>query len=111
MIEQGQFTLHATFRAQPDKYDEMKAISRQSFGLTRDTPGLMHLLCLEPTKIGEPFVIVSVWRAKADFQAFLQTPRMREFHSNQAIQTMFETAMAEATANFCTVMDEWHIDQ
>lgn len=108
MIEQGQFTVHASFLAQPDKYDEMKAISRQSFDLTRDTPGLVHLLCLEPTKAEEPFVIVSIWRAKADFQAFLQTPRMREFHSNQAIQTMFETAMAEATANFCTVMGEWH---
>lgn len=110
MIEQGQFTVHATFRAQPDKYEAMKAISQQSFDITRNTPGLVHLLCLEPTKTEEPFVIVSVWRAKSDFQSFLQTPKMREFHSKQAVQTMFETAMAEATANFCTVMDEWGID-
>ena len=108
MIQQGQFTVHATFRTQPDKYEAMKAISRQSFEITRNTPGLVHLLCLEPTKAKDPFVIVSIWRAKTDFQTFLKTPQMRDFHSTQAVQAMFEKAMAEATANFYTVMDEWH---
>ena len=107
MIDAGQFTLHATFLAQPDKYEEMKAITRESFALTREAPGLLQVLCLEPSKVEKPFVFVSLWRTKADFQAFVKSPAMGEYHSSRAIQTMFETAMADATADFCTVMDAW----
>ena len=107
MIDAGQFTLHATFLAQPDKYEEMKAITRESFALTRETPGLLQVLCLEPPKAEKPFVFVSVWRSKADFQAFLKSPAMVEYHSSEAIKAMFETAMADATADFYTVLDAW----
>ncbi|MCO5194347.1 MAG: antibiotic biosynthesis monooxygenase [Anaerolineae bacterium] len=107
MIETGQFTLHATFLAQPDKYKEMKAIARESFALTQDTPGLLQVLCLEPPKPDKPFVFVSIWQPKADFQAFLKTPAMREYHSQQAIKTMFETAIADSSADFYTIMDAW----
>ena len=109
MIDAGQFTLHATFLAQPDKYEEMKAITRESFALTRETPGLLQVLCLEPPKAEHPFVFISVWRTKADFQAFMTSPAMVEYHSSQAIRTMFETAMADATAEFYTVMDAWTV--
>jgi quinol monooxygenase YgiN len=109
MIDAGQFTLHATFLAQPGKYEEMKEITRESFALTRETPGLLQVLCLEPSAADKPFVFVSVWRSKADFQAFLKSPVMREYHRSQAIKAMFETAMAEASADFYAVMDAWTV--
>ncbi len=108
MINSDQFTVHATFLAHPGKYEEMKAISRESFAVTQETPGLLQLFCFEPPKAEKPFVIVSIWQSKADFQTFLTTAKMREFHSAKAIKRMFETAMAEATADFYTVMDAWH---
>jgi heme-degrading monooxygenase HmoA len=108
MIKPGQFTVYATFLAQSGKYEEMKAINRESFSLTQETPGLLQVFCFEPPKPEKPFVFVSIWGSKTDFQAFLKTARMREFHSEQAIKRMFETAMADATAEFYTVMDAWH---
>ena len=48
MIDAGQFTLHATFLAQPDKVEEMKTITRESFALTRETPGLLGNTDIEP---------------------------------------------------------------
>jgi quinol monooxygenase YgiN len=108
MIESDQFTVHATFLAQPDKYEEMKAITRESFALNREQPGLVQVICLEPVSADKPFIFVSIWRSKSDFQTFLKTPEMREYHSSQAIKIMFETAMADASADFYTVMDAWH---
>lgn len=108
MIETGQFTLHATFLAQPNQYDAMKALTRDSFALTQATPGLQQVICLEPPKETLPFVFISVWQSKADFQAFLQTPAMREFHSKDAVEAMFATAIADSSAEFYTVMDAWH---
>jgi quinol monooxygenase YgiN len=107
MIETGNFTVYATFLAQHDRYDQMQAICRESFDLTKATPGLKQVICLEPPKPEQPFVFVSIWQSRSDFQAFLQTPAMHTFHSKTAIQKMFDTAMQAASADFYTVMDAW----
>ncbi|MDX1417510.1 MAG: antibiotic biosynthesis monooxygenase family protein [Candidatus Promineifilaceae bacterium] len=107
MLETGQFTVYATFLAQKGKYEQMEAICRESLSLTKTAPGLQQVICLEPPNPEKPFVFVSIWHSKANFQAFLQTPDMREFHSKAAVQKMFDTAMQEATADFYSVMDAW----
>ena len=107
MIETGQFTVYATFLAQDGKYAQTEALCRESLTLTKAASGLQQAICLEPPKPDKPFVFVSIWRDKADFQTFLQTPAMREFHSKTAVQKMFDTAMQEATADYYSVMDAW----
>ncbi len=107
MTETGQFTLYATFLAQQGQYEQMKAICRDSLALTKAAPGVQQAICLEPPKPEKPFVIISIWRSKEDFQTFLKSPPMQEFHSKTAVQQMFDTAMQEATADFYTVMDTW----
>ncbi len=108
MLESGQFTVFATFLAQEGKVEQMEAICRESFTLTKASPGLQQVICLESPKPDKPFIFLSIWRDKADFQAFLQTTAMREFHSKAAVQKMFDTAMQEATADFYSVMDAWN---
>lgn len=107
MLETGQFTVYATFQARDGAYDEMAAICRESLALTKAAPGVQQAICLEPPKPDKPFVFVSIWRDKRDFQAFLQTPGMKQFHSQAAVQQMFDTAMQTATAEFYTVMESW----
>ena len=107
MIKTGQFTLYATFLAKEGQYEQMAEICRESFELTKAASGLQQVICLEPPKPDKPFVLISVWQSKADFQMFLQTPAMREYHSKTAVQAMFDTAMQEATADFYTMMDAW----
>lgn len=107
MIETGQFTVYATFLAHEGKYKEMEALCRESLVLTKAASGLQQVICLEPPKPEMPFVFLSIWRDKADFQAFLQTPAMRAFHSKTAVQEMFDTAMQKATADYYSVMDAW----
>lgn len=107
MIETGQFTVYATFLAHEGKYEQMESICRESLALTKTAPGLQQVICLEPPKPEKPFVFFSIWRSKRDFQAFMQTPAMHEFHSKTAVQAMFDTAMQEATADFYSVMDTW----
>ena len=107
MIEQGQFTLYATFKAHQGQYESMKAATLESFALTREAAGLLEVICLEPPKTELPFVLISIWRSKADFQAFLKSPPMLEYHSQQAVKTMFETILADATAEFYTTLDGW----
>lgn len=107
MVKTGQFTVYATFLARDGEYAQMAALCRESLTLTKAAPGLQQVICLEPPKPEKPFVFMSIWRDKADFQAFLQTPAMRAFHSKTAVQTMFETAMQAATADFYSVMDTW----
>jgi len=109
MIETGQFTLYATFLAHQGQYEQMKAICRDSLALTKAAPGVQQAICLEPPKPEKPFVIISIWRSQDDFQAFLKSPPMQEFHSKTAVQQMFDTAMQDATADFYTVLDTWVI--
>ena len=111
MIKTGQFTLYATFLAKEGQYEQMAEICRQSFALTQAASGIRQVICLSPPKPDKPFVFVSIWQSEADFQAFLQTPAMREFHSKTAVQAMFDTAMADATADFYTIMDAWSLPQ
>lgn len=108
MVETGQFTVYATFLAHEGKYEQMQAICRESLALTKAAPGVQQAICLEPPKPEKPFVFVSIWRSKQDFQAFLQTPAMQAFHSKTAVQQMFDTAMQAATADFYTIMDAWN---
>jgi quinol monooxygenase YgiN len=107
MLESGQFTLYATFLAHEGKYAEMEAICRETLALTIAAPGVTQAICLEPPKPEKPFVFMSVWDSKDDFQAFLKSPPMQVFHSKTAVQQMFDTAMQDATADFYTVMDAW----
>ncbi len=107
MLEDGQFSLYATFLAQEGKYAEMEAICRETLALTKAAPGVTQAICLALPKPEKPFVFVSVWQSKADFQAFLNSPPMQVFHSKTAVQQMFDTAMQTATAEFYTVMDAW----
>lgn len=107
MLESGQFTLFATFLAHEGKYAEMEAICRETLALSKAAPGVTQAICLEPPEPEKPFVFVSVWQSKDDFQAFLKSPPMQAFHSKTAVQQMFDTAMQAATADFYTVMDAW----
>ena len=107
MLDSGQFTLYATFLAQEGKYAEMQTICRETLAVTAAAPGVTQAICLEPPKPDKPFVFVSVWESKDDFQAFLKSPPMQVFHSKEAVQQMFDTAMQDATADFYTVMDAW----
>lgn len=107
MLESGQFTLYATFLAHEGKYAEMETICRETLALTKEAPGVTQAICLEPPKPEKPFVFVSIWESKDDFQAFLKSPPMQVFHSKTAVQQMFDTAMQDATADFYTVMDAW----
>ena len=107
MLKTGQFTVYATFLAHEGKVEQMEAICRESFALTKAAPGVQQVICLEPPKPEKPFVFVSIWQSKDDFQAFMQTPAMREFHSKTAVNHMFATAMQTATADFYSVMDAW----
>lgn len=104
MTETAQFTLYATFLAHEGEYEQMKAICRDSLALTKAEPGVQQAICLEPPKPEKPFVFVSIWRSQDDFQTFLKSPPMQEFHSKTAVQQMFDTALQEATADFYTVM-------
>lgn len=107
MVSSGQFTLYATFLAHEGKYAEMEAICRETLALTQAASGVTQAICLEPPKPNKPFVFMSVWESKDDFQAFLNSPPMQAFHSRTAVQHMFDTAMQDATADFYTVMDAW----
>ena len=107
MLESGQFTLYATFLAHEGKFAELEAICRETLALTKAAPGVTQVICLEPPKPQQPFVFVSIWQSKDDFQAFLKSPPMQVFHSKAAVQQMFDTAMQSATADFYTVMDAW----
>ena len=107
MLESGQFTLYATFLAHKGKYAEMEAICRETLALTIAAPGVTQAICLEPPKPEKPFVFMSVWESKDDFQTFLRSPPMQVFHNKTAVQKMFDTAMQDATADFYTVMDAW----
>lgn len=107
MLETGQFTVYATFLAQEGKYEQMKALCRESLRLTKAAPGVEQAICLEPPKPEKPFVFVSIWQSRDDFQSFLKTPSMQEFHGKTAVQYMFDTAMQTATADFYTVMEAW----
>lgn len=107
MLATGQFTVYATFLAYEGKYEQMKELCHQSLTLTKAATGAKHALCLEPPKPEKPFVFVSVWQSKGDFQAFLQSPPMQEFHNKAAVQQMFDTALQKATADFYTVLESW----
>lgn len=111
MIKTGQFTLYATFLAKEGQYEQMAEICSQSVTLTQAASGIQQVICLSPPKPNKPFVFISIWQSKADFQAFLQTPAMREFHSKTAVQAMFDTAMEESTADFYNIMDVWSLPQ
>lgn len=108
MSTTDQFTVYATFLAKAGQYEQMKEVSQQSFDLTKETPGLVQTLVLEPPKAEKPFVIVSIWESKAAFRAFMKMPKMQEFHSAPAIKKLFDTVMETSTADFYTLMDQWH---
>lgn len=107
MTETGQFTVYATFLAQEGRYEQMKSLCRESLRLTKAASGVTQAICLEPPQPEKPFVFVSIWQSKSDFQSFLKTPPMQEFHGKTAVQHMFDTAMQTATADFYTVMEAW----
>ncbi|MCA9980154.1 MAG: antibiotic biosynthesis monooxygenase [Anaerolineales bacterium] len=107
MLDTGQFTLYATFLAHEGKFEETKALCQESLRLTKTAVGVQQAICLEPPQPEKPFVVVSIWRTKEDFQQFLQTPEMKAFHNKTAVQEMFKTALQTATADFYTLMDSW----
>lgn len=65
----------------PDYAEAFETIFEERASLVDGMKGFIAFQLLRPTKSGDPYVVMTFWESKADFQAWTQSDEFKEGHA------------------------------
>lgn len=65
---------------------------RQRAGLVERAPGFIRHQVLRPLNPEHPYVVMTTWRDRASFEAWVQSPAFRDAHAHTPPADMFRAA-------------------
>jgi len=65
----------------PDYAEQFEENFRNRAGLVDKMPGFLSNQVLRPVKAGEPYVVLTLWDSRADFDAWVQSDAFKQGHA------------------------------
>jgi len=77
------FVVMNRFPVKPEYADQFEARIRNRPGRVDSQPGFVRVQLLRPASPGHPYIVLTEWESKADFEAWVKADTFSERHAGQ----------------------------
>ena len=77
------FVVMNRFLVNPDYAEQFEARIRNRPGQVDQQPGFIRAQLLRPDQPGEPYIVLTMWESKAEFEAWVKADRFAERHAGR----------------------------